>query len=428
MKIGLQLIDLIRGTNILQRFEELKNPAGSKVRTSHSIRLAQLLKEIKSSNAFYRPILEKFSNEVIDKNPLDVLSSLPIMDKKTISSHYKEIFTPLKNRPVQQKKTGGSTGTPFYYYVDKEHLSWFWGYIYHFWNLYSGYKPGDLFVTIAGNSLRTTKKRLLEKTYHFLQNNYFITGDIIDETLQIDYNKTRKAILLYGYPSSILNIIKTKPEVLNHFSGLKAVFTTSEQLLPASRKSIEAAFKVPIYDMYGANDGGILTCECSQHTGYHINELNCYVETFINEHGLSELLLTNLNSYSFPFIRYRVGDLGKLESQPCQCGENSPRIVELKGRTRDMILLPGGKSIHGSFFNTVFYKYPGIDGYRIVQNKDLSIVLHIHTIDPEDYKEVSALVYEDIQKAVKGAKITIEFMTDLNPTNDKFKLIESHVL
>lgn len=428
MKIGLYLIDWIRGTDILKHFEDLKKQSSAKIVAPPTIRIAQLLKEIKNSNTFYRQIMEQFTFEEIDKNPLEVLSKLPLMDKKSISSHYKEIFTPLKHRPVQKKKTGGSTGTPFYYYVDKEHLSWFWGYIYYFWNLHSGYQPGDPFITIAGNSLRTTKKRFLEKTYHFLQNNYFITGDIIDENLRIDYSRTSNSILLYGYPSSIINIIKAKPEVLKHFTSLKAVFTTSEQLLPAARKSIEAAFKVPVYDMYGANDGGVLTCECSAHNGYHINDQNCYVETFVNEHGMSEILLTNLNSYSFPFVRYRVGDLGKLESQICDCGENTPRIIELKGRTRDMILLPGGKSIHGSFFNNVFYKYPIIDGYRIVQNKDLSIVLHIHTKVPEAFKDVSEHVYKELGKVLNGIQISVEKMTEFNPTNDKFKLIDSHAI
>ncbi len=428
MKIGLQIIDKIRGTEILNCYDLLKSNADTNSNQIQTHKLTSLLVEMKTSNRFYGPLLKDVSIEEINSNPTEVLKRLPIMDKKSIGSNYDDVFTQLKNRPVQRKKTGGSTGNPFYYYVDKEHLSWFWAYIYFFWHLNSGYEPGDPFITIAGNSLRTTGRQFIEKTYHLLQNNYFITGDIIDNSLKIDPIKAGKAVLLYGYPSSILNMVKAIPDITRKMSCIKAVFTTSEQLLPHTRLAIEEAFGVPVYDMYGANDGGILTCECSSHDGYHINDRTCFVETFTNEFGLSELLLTNLSSYSFPFIRYRVGDIGRLKLENCHCGIKSARIIDLKGRTRDMIRMPNGKSIHGSFFNNIFYKFKEIDGYRIVQNKDLSINLHIHVINPDAFNEVATDVLDEISNFLKEVDLTIEQMAELNPTNEKFKLIESHVV
>ena len=305
-----------------------------------------------------------------------VTNNLPVTDKQMINKHFEEIHTPVKGRPDQKKKTGGSTGSPFYYYVDKEHLSWFWGHIYFFWNRFSGYNPGDPFVTIAGNSLRTANRRLSENIYHKLQNNYFIKGDVIGEKLELSESKIRKAVLLYGYPSSIQNMLTIRPDLPDLFKNLKAIYTTSEQLTPQTRKTIEAAFNKPVFDMYGANDGGVLTCECGEHNGYHINTLNCHVENMKNEHGMCEILLTNLSSQSFPFIRYRVGDLGKVENEPCKCGLSWPRIVDLKGRTRDLIRLKSGGVIHGSYFNNIFYRFTQIDGYRIVQQKDYSFWVH----------------------------------------------------
>jgi phenylacetate-CoA ligase len=428
MKLGLQIIDKIRGTEILNYYDLLKSNADTDIKQIQTHKLSSLLLEMKCYNRFYSPLLKDVSIEEITSNPTEVLKRLPIMDKKSIGNNYDYVFTRLKDRPVQRKKTGGSTGNPFYYYVDKEHLSWFWAYIYFFWHRNSGYEPGDPFITIAGNSLRTTSRQFIEKTYHLLQNNYFITGDIIDKSLKIDTRKTRKAVLLYGYPSSIINIVRSMPDMTRKTPLIKAIFTTSEQLLPSTRLAIEEAFGVPVYDMYGANDGGILTCECSNYDGYHINDRTCLVETFTNEFGLSELLLTNLSSYSFPFIRYRVGDIGRLKIEKCDCGIKSARIIDLKGRTRDMIRIPNGKSIHGSFFNNVFYKFKEIDGYRIVQNKDLSIKIHIHVINPEAFNEVAKDVFDEISSFLKDADLTIEQMDEFNPTNDKFKLIESHVV
>ncbi len=430
MRAGIAIIDKIRGTDILTKYDDLlvKGELNLLQGKSTSQRIADLLNNLKEHNAYYKPQLTKFTKAQIDNNPLEVLNSLPLMNKQLINDNYKKIYSPIKNRPTQMKKTGGSTGSPFYYYVDKEHLSWFWAYIYYYWNRFTGYVPGDPFITIAGNSLRTTNKRIAESIYHRLQHNYFITGDIIDKNIDINFAKTNKAILLYGYPSSILNMIKTKPELLKNVNHLKAIFTTSEQLTPQIRRSMQEAFNVPVYDMYGANDGGILTCECQEHNGYHINVHNCYVESFENEYGMTELLLTNLNSYGFPLVRYRVGDLGRISNEPCTCGLDTPKVIELKGRTRDLIKLPGGKSVHGSFFNNVFYRHPVIDGYKIVQQKDLSLTLYLHLREPLKFKEIAQSITDEIHLSIENLVIHTELMTEMNPTNEKFKLIESHAI
>jgi len=429
MKAGIWLIDKIRGTDILEKYRFLVNESGSAnkdffVKES----LAALLLAVKRNNPYYGKLLSQTPDELIKADPLKVHSTLPLIDKQEINNHITEFYKPYPGRKTQQKKTGGSTGSPFYYYVDKEHLSWFWAYIYFYWNRHSGYQPGDPFITIAGNSLRTSKAAFTESIYHRLQNNYFITGDIIDKDISVDHRKVSEAVMLYGYPSSIINMLAVKPGFPSLAKKIKAIFTTSEQLLPSVRSAIEEAFGLPVFDMYGANDGGILTCECSEHNGYHLNTRNCYAETFVNEFGMSELLLTNLNSYGFPLIRYRVGDLGKLETEPCNCGLYSPRITELKGRTRDVLKLKDGRTIHGSLFNKVFFHHTEIDGYKILQKEDHSITLFIHVKDKEKYQNLAIQVKNEITSLLQNVDIKIEPMLEMNPTNGKFKLIESHAI
>lgn len=428
MRAGIRIIDSFRGTQILSKYAILLNQAanGNEFQYPDNSRLTELLLAVKGNNKFYGKLLSEFSEKDIYQDAVQALKALPIMDKNSVNKNISSIFSPVAGRKVHRKKTGGSTGNPFYYYVDSEHLSWFWGYIYFFWKKYSGYNPGDPFITIAGNSLRTDKKAYLEKVYHKLQNNYFIKGDIIGSDISINENKVSKAVLLYGYPSSIVNLLRVKPEFVSLAKNIRAIFTTSEQLLPQTRAIIEKAFSLPVFDMYGANDGGILTCECSEHNGYHINTNNCYVETFENEYGMSELLLTNLNCYSFPLIRYRVGDLGKIQSGICSCGFPSPKIIDLKGRTRDILKLRNGTIVHGSLFNKVFYNHTEIDGYKILQKKDHSITLYIHLENKEQFPFLAEKLTKEINELLTGIDLHVELMHEMNPTNDKFKLIESY--
>lgn len=430
MKTGIGIIDLARRTSIQKKYTLLKAPDRSNTPMHYPDKkaIAKLLMQIKEHNPYYKSLLRSYSNYDISCDPMGVFNMLPIIDKQTVNEHYKLFHKPVGGRKMQRKKTGGSTGNPFYYYVDNEHLSWFWAYIYFFWNKNSGYEPGDPFITVAGSSLSTGRKKFVENTYHWLQNNYFIPGDVINPKIRLNCNRIEKAVLLYGYPSSIINLLKIKQGFARMAKNMKAIFTTSEQLLPQQRQIIESAFNLPVYDMYGANDGGILTCECAEHNGYHINIRNCYVETFTNEFGMSELLLTNLNSYGFPLVRYRVGDLGRIETGECGCGLNWPRITELKGRTRDVIKLIDGTAIHGSLFNKVFYRYEEIDGYKIVQNKNLSIMLYIHLKVPASFEGIREELIKDFTEIIGNIDLTIDLMQQQNPTNDKFKLIESHAV
>jgi phenylacetate-CoA ligase len=430
MRAGIRIIDKIRGTQILSKYSILLRDAGNgkEFENPDKAGLAELLTAVKKNNKFYNNLLSAFTDKDIYQDAVQALKALPIMDKSKVNNNISSIFMPVPGRKVHRKKTGGSTGNPFYYYVDSEHLSWFWAYIYFFWNKYSGYNPGDPFITIAGNSLRTDKKAYLEKVYHKLQNNYFIKGDIIGSDIRVNERKVSKAVLLYGYPSSIVNLLRVKPDFVKIAKNVKAIFTTSEQLLPRSRTIIEKAFNLPVFDMYGANDGGILTCECHEHNGYHINTQNCYVETFENELGMSELLLTNLNCYGFPLIRYRVGDLGKIQSGNCSCGLSSPKIIELKGRTRDVLKLRDGTTIHGSLFNKVFYNHTEIDAYKILQKKDHSITLFIHIENSNQFPLLAEKLIKEISAMLPGVDLHVELMQEMNPTNDKFKLIESYAV
>ena len=60
-------------------------------------------------------------------------------------------------------------------------------------------------------------------------------------------------------------------------------------------------------------------------------------------------------SYSFPIIRYKLGDVVELSDEKCTCGRSHPIIKEVTGRV--------GKKIHG-----LSNKYPSLTLYYIFKN------------------------------------------------------------
>jgi phenylacetate-CoA ligase len=52
-------------------------------------------------------------------------------------------------------------------------------------------------------------------------------------------------------------------------------------------------------------------------------------------------VFTTLAKEALPLIRYRTGDIGAVESAPCQCGRTLARVTRLVGRRDDMLIVRG---------------------------------------------------------------------------------------
>src|SRR5699024_3296602 len=115
---------------------------------------------------------------------------------------------------------------------------------------------------------------------------------------------------------------------------------------------------------------GIIAFECPQ-GNMHINMEGVFVET---DHE-GEILVTNFQSYSFPVVRYRLGDAIKLKDEniKCPCGMKHPIIEEVTGRIGKVII---GKS----------KRYPSLTFYYIFKNlyfeKGLNLNYQAHQHEP----------------------------------------------
>lgn len=88
--------------------------------------------------------------------------------------------------------------------------------------------------------------------------------------------------------------------------------------------------------------------ECEELCGMHINE-DWFIPEIINpktgevlppgEKG--ELVVTCLGKEALPLVRYRTGDLTRLDYAPCKCGRTTVRMENLSGRADDMLVIRG---------------------------------------------------------------------------------------
>ena len=105
--------------------------------------------------------------------------------------------------------------------------------------------------------------------------------------------------------------------------------------VPATKKRIEEAWNAKVYDHCGATEAPLWAFECAVQQGLHLNEPNYLVEilnpsTFepAAPGEIGTVVVTNLNRFAMPSIRFDLKDLTKLSASedPCPCGRTWRKI------------------------------------------------------------------------------------------------------
>jgi len=163
-----------------------------------------------------------------------------------------------------------------------------------------------------------------------------------------DYRST----VLVGTPSYALEIASRiaqagiDPKSLYLKVGLFGGEPWSEKM----RGEIEAGLCLNATDNYGVSEviGPGVAGECRCRTGLHIYEDAFIPEIIDPQSGAllspgseGELVLTTLSKEAFPMIRYRTGDITRLDYAPCACGRTLVRMQRVLQRSDDMLIIRG---------------------------------------------------------------------------------------
>jgi phenylacetate-CoA ligase len=158
---------------------------------------------------------------------------------------------------------------------------------------------------------------------------------------------------------------------------LKAGLFGAEPWSDEMRRRIEESTGIKAYDIYGTSEmSGPLCSECHLQNGIHIWADLFLIEAIdpktgeqVAEGERGELVVTTLDKWAFPLIRYRIGDLTIVNNEPCACGRTHPRIMRILGRTDDMIIVRG-INVFPSQVESVLMKIPEIgDNYMIIVDR-----------------------------------------------------------
>jgi phenylacetate-CoA ligase len=307
------------------------------------------------------------------------LQALPVLTKTTIQENLEALLSADKEeRSYYANRTGGSTGNMLSFYQDHGYScagladlqrNFFW----------CGFRPCDPHVYLWGSDTDSREFKTVRSVAR---------GLLVPNTLWINAFDIRwdalpfyacllgwfKPRFIYGYVSVVMQFVRYLGE--NGIRNIRpqAVQTTAEVLLPEHRELIRDVLGCPVFNRYGCREVGNIAHECGAHEGLHVLGENNLVEILKLESDepasigeVGRIVVTNLNNYVMPFIRYEVGDLGRFLGKRCSCGRGLPLMDVDAGRVSDMIISPGGKWIHGEFFTHLFYKIPEVRQFQVTQ-------------------------------------------------------------
>jgi len=339
----LNRIDRRQATGPFLALEQSQWFSPEAIRDLQWAKLRALLRHAYADVPYYREVFHRLGAAPEDFRRPEDLKGFPTLTKLIVRDRGQDL---LADRPERllRRVTSGSTGIPLQTYIDRSCQDWWlaaerrrrrW------WGIDIGTREAKLITH------HQSRKRFLA-SYLLLNEASYFSGDLSEAGLR---RVTRQLVRfrpasLRGRPSVLAYYAQF---LLDHFPAaarlrLKAVSCTAELLYPDQRAVVREAFRCPVVNEYGSTENELLAVECP-HGRMHImaeNHLLEYRSLSSGEAGITEILVTDLNNYGMPFIRYELGDLGSPLDERCPCGRGLPLLNLRGGRTADLAITPGG--------------------------------------------------------------------------------------
>lgn len=415
-----------RNPSIFRHFKDLKETENlnfDDLQELNEKRLKEICQFAFENSPFYKAQFEKVEFNPIENWSLDKFKTLIPTTKSDLIQKNAEIHTP---DGLFQKRffveTSGTSGEILTFHRDESWDSFNRAAI---WRGYSWFdaNPWDRKLYFWGYNTAFFKRVKLG-FMDFLVNRFRLF-DYNPKKLKKLESKLSRLKIIEGYSSMIYELAILMKGKNQDFDQLKLVKGTSEKVFPHYQDIAQEVYGRKITNEYGSTESGIIAFECP-HGSMHINMEGVFVEQDPEDLGI---LVTNLQSFSFPTIRYKLGDQVILAPKTfrCSCGMQSPVIEEVTGRI--------GKKIVGKSQN-----YPSLTLYYIFKNiyfnQNRKIDFQAHQFEKGKLEiwikepvtlELQKLIFNESEKYFSDIELTLIENHDFRQQAGKLRDFVSHL-
>lgn len=405
------------------------------LRVEQWTKLQRLVLHAFNQSPFYRLAMEDLGMTPHDIRSPEDFARLPIVDKQTINCQRETMVAQQFPRDrLIKTASGGSTGVPVSLYHDPGFVA-----AYRAVKLrnfgWAGWRPGDAWARLWGAQFDVAPhQQLKQQVWDGLTRVMVLPCWDMSETTMTEY-----AGRLRRFRPDVIEAYVTP---MYHFARFldargirgiepRGIICSAEMLFDHQRDLIQRVFGCKVFNRYGGREAGDIAHECPAGT-MHLNAENYYVEFLRDGRPVApgepgEIVVTPLDLFGMPLLRYRVEDAGSPATGSCVCGRGLPGMAVLEGRIQDLITLPGGRSLPGEFFPHLLKDFP-VRQFQVEQDRPDHAVLRL--VRGEGFTDDNlAYLLEKTREYTAGTlDVTVEFCESipLTPTG-KFRYTISHV-
>jgi phenylacetate-CoA ligase len=339
------------------------------VKQLQQLKLRALIQHAYRHVPYYHDRMRALGLKPEDVQTLEDLQKLPLLSKQDVRQNlYFDLLSDNHDKKrIIRVSTSGSTGEPFTCFADQHQLEIRWASTLRSAE-WTGYQFGDKQARLWHQTIGMSKLQVMrEKIDAFLCRRLFIPAfEMSESSIKSFIERLAKyqPTFIDGYAESF-NFLATYLKT-SELAGLRPrAIMSSAQILPEqSRRVIEESFGCKVFDKYGSREFSGIAYECEAHQGHHVVAESYIVEILKDGHPakpgeMGEVVITDLNNYCMPMIRYRLGDLAVAmdSSKTCACGRGLPMIGQIEGRVQALIVGSSGRYLPGTFFAHLFKDY-----------------------------------------------------------------------
>jgi phenylacetate-CoA ligase len=319
---------------------------------------------------------------------IDDIEKIPILHKNEI----REAISEFSGDYYQ--KTGGTTGYPFHFYLDKNAWAREWAHYHAMWRKVGYVHTDAKFILRRSNAKDDFIKYNFEHN-DFWINTYKISPENIDEFFKILVSK--KVKYLHGYPSAINDFLKeidkkvTKKQREILQQQIKCCFYSSEYPAPHLVAYLEKEWGLNRLSMYGHSEMCVLAGTDVNGKDYSPFHTYGYAEVVDNM-----LIGTSYHNFDMPLIRYNTDDLVR----PKRYANGILKTFEMKeGRILDFVIDKNDMPIAmvGMFLDRQHEIFKYIDYIQLYQEKKGFVTIVLSHDKGENLDARSLMNLDDIQ-------------------------------
>jgi phenylacetate-CoA ligase len=428
------------------------------------IQFKKMLRTLEFANSrvpYYMKIFKDIGFSPKDIKQLEDIRMLPPLSRQDVIDHHREMvdfchydsvrFADNSGRgagePIQlarfrkhklvRNTSSGSTGMRTVFYEDGSITSSSWANEMRMKSWF-GINPGSKEMRMARISTDFMLKNRTLLMRRYLWNQMVLPGiNLSDNDYEICYESLRKfrPKVLWGITSALFGLAgyiqKNSKQFLGHCPDL--VITWAAPLYEHERKTLMSVFGCPVTNLYGSREVGHVAAICPEGS-FHINQETLLVETDDVEKvyggdDVGEILVTTLETTPMPFIRYRMGDVGRVasSSSDCSCGRSLQVLKDFLGRTGEIFITRDGRMISPNFWCRTFMN-DGIANafkrFQVIYKKDGNIRIRLVRKNNNSH-EAESLLKEFLKKNFHSdIKISLDYVEKIeHQISGKYQMV-----